>query len=92
MRVGQDDRMLVAKDVHVRDFDGELVILDLANGDYFGVNEVGARLWDGLSRGKSANEIADELAPDYDVAPSRLLVDLLALANDFVARGLLTPC
>ncbi len=92
MSVAEDDRMRVPKDVHVREFDGELVILDLAKGDYFGVNEVGARLWVGLARGKSVKEIAAEFAPDYDVTPSRLVVDLLALANDFVGRGLLVPC
>ena len=97
MTVGQEARFRLAKDVHTRDFDGELVILSLGAGDYFGVNEIGSRLWSGLVAGKSVGEIADEITADYEVSRARLLDDLVAIANEFVGRGLLTiaeptPC
>ena len=92
MTIRAEDRVRVAKDVHVREFDGELVVLDLQKGDYFGVNEVGARLWEGLALGKSPAEIAAELAPVYDVEPARLIADLVALTNELAARGLVVPC
>ena len=91
MTIGKDDHVKVAADVHVREFDGELVILDLAKGDYFGVNEIGARLWQGLASGKSPSEVATAIAPEYEVEPDVLVADLVALANDFAARGLVTP-
>lgn len=83
-----DERFKVAGDIHVRTFDGELVILDLARGDYFGVNEVGARLWEGIAAGKTPREIAAEIQHDYDVTPETLLEDLVKLTADFLARGL----
>ena len=84
-----DARFKVAGDIHVRTFDGELVILDLARGDYFGVNELGARLWEGLVAGKTPREIAAEIQGDYDVAQETLLADLDKLTSDLVTRGLL---
>lgn len=83
-----DSRFEIMKDIHVRTFDGELVLLDLARGDYFGVNEVGARLWNGLVAGKSPREIAGEVEGDYDVTPEILLADLEKLATELVTRGL----
>ncbi len=80
-----------AGDVHVRDFDGELVVLDLAKGDYFGLNEVGAKLWSGLVAGQSPAEVADALFADYDVTRERLLADLVALTGELLARGLIEP-
>ena len=34
-----------APDVVVRDLDGEAVVLDLATGTYFGLNDAGTRIW-----------------------------------------------
>lgn len=83
-----DVRVFVAGDIHVRSFDGDLVILDLARGDYFGVNEVGARLWAGLAGGKSPREIARELGAEYDVDEDVLLADLVRLTSELLAKGL----
>lgn len=83
------DAQLVARDdVHVRSFDGELVILDLAGGHYYGVSEVGARLWAGLLSGKTTREVASELRGLYDVDQDKLLDDLVALTNELLRRGL----
>jgi hypothetical protein len=84
-----DARFEIMKDIHERAFDGDLVLLDLARGDYFGVNEVGARLWAGLVAGKTAREVAVEIQPDYDVSPDTLLADLEMLTTQLVARGLI---
>lgn len=83
-----DSRLIAKDDVHVRSFDGELVILDLARGDYFGVNEVGARLWAGLVSGQTTREVAVDLRGVYEVDDGKLLEDLIALTNELFARGL----
>jgi len=88
MKVGPNDRVRVTREVHVREFDGDLVILDLAKGDYFGIDEIGARLWRGLERGQSCEEIAGALIVDYDTDRERLLTDLLNLANELLVKGL----
>lgn len=86
--IGADIHVVVAGDIHVRTFDGDLVILNLDSGDYFGVNEVGARLWAGLAAGRTPREIALELGEEFDVDARTLLDDLVSLTSDFLARGL----
>ena len=91
MTIGPDQRFRGAADVHTRAFDGETVLVDLKKGDYFGLNEIGARLWEGVVAGKTPREIAAAEGGKFKVEPERLLADLVALAHELVERGLLLP-
>jgi Coenzyme PQQ synthesis protein D (PqqD) len=78
-----------APQIFARDFDGELVLLDLDGGEYFGLNSIGKSLWEGLLAGKTVTEITEALAPLYDVTPAQLRADLAALEADLLHRGFL---
>ena len=90
--VTETSRLKVPAHVHAREFDGELIIVDLERGDYFGLDEVGSRMWQGLASGRSPAEVVDGLLAEYDVEKSRLSVDVLHLVKDLLARGLLVEC
>jgi hypothetical protein len=75
--------------VFAREFDGELVLLDLAKGDYYGLDTIGAQLWQGLVGGGTIEEIAAALVKRYDVSLETLSLDLIALTQELVDRGLL---
>jgi hypothetical protein len=87
--IGLAGRAAAADEVHYRQFDDELVLLDLSGGHYFALNSVGARMWHSLVAGKSPAEVAVELAGEYDVALEQLTRDCVALADELVERGLL---
>ena len=76
-------------DVHVREFDGELVLLDLRGGDYFGLDAIGKTLWVGISDGLSVHEVALRLVEEYDVGIDVLERDLQAIYDKMLARGLI---
>jgi hypothetical protein len=78
-----------AQSVHARLFDGELVILDLARGEYFALDPIGSRLWNGLEGGLTVEDVAKEIVVEYRVTVEQATADLRALADDLVARGLL---
>jgi hypothetical protein len=82
-------RVRCADAVHTRLFDRELVILDLAKGEYFSLDAVGARLWSGLDAGQTVEQIAQEVVAEYEVTPEHAIADLVALGDDLVARGLM---
>jgi len=79
----------VARDVHSRKFGEELVLLDLTRGEYFSLDELGARIWEELAAGHRIGEVVERLAPQYDVERERFQVDLLALVEELLTRGLL---
>jgi hypothetical protein len=82
-------RVRSADAVHARIFDDELVILDLAKGEYFSLDPVGTLLWAGLEAGRAIEQIAEDVVSKYDVEPRRALVDLIALGDELVALGLM---
>ena len=61
------------------DLAGEAVILHLNSGVYYGVNEVGARIWNSIQQQKTVNDLQGMLLEEYEVEPEQLRSDTLPL-------------
>ena len=84
------DTMLVASTQQISTtLSGEAVILHVANGLYYGLNLVGARAWELLQEPASLRHVVDTVVTEFDVEPATATADLLALATDLQAKGLL---
>jgi hypothetical protein len=68
---------------------GEVVILDVEGGVYFGLDGVGAKIWELLQAPRSISEIIELLAPQYDVARDIFAADVQELLEDLAGRGLI---
>jgi hypothetical protein len=71
-----------------RDIDGETVLVDLGSGRFFGLDPVGARVWDGLGTETTAAALVDRVVAEFAVARPRAEKDVLALLGDLAAKGL----
>jgi hypothetical protein len=71
--------VVAAKDQVSSDLGGEVAILDLKGGTYYGLDHVGARIWGLLQEPRTVEEIRDVLLSEYEVEPDRCERDLLAL-------------
>lgn len=80
--------LTIPEHVMSRQVGDETVILDLGSGIYFGLDPIGARVWQLLGDGASLNQIVSTLLAEYDVAPEQLRQDMQTLVDDLVARGL----
>ena len=67
----------------------EAAILNLKNSVYYGVNPVGARIWELLKQPKSVSELRDALLDEYEVDQDRCAQDLLALLHKMREEGLI---
>ena len=76
--------------VLARDVGEETVILDLASGTYFGLNPVGARMWQLMREGKSLGEICAAVESEYQATRGEIERDLAKLVADLAAKGLIT--
>ena len=75
-------------DVAFRELDGEIVILNLETGIYFGLDKVGARTWELIGDHGALGAVFEALRSEYDAAPSVLERDLLELVDHLCAKGL----
>ena len=71
------------------DLSGETVVLNLANGQYFGLNAVAARIWEMLQDQCCVLDVRDRLLTTYpDVDPERCTSDLLNVLADLAEADL----
>jgi hypothetical protein len=85
---GRDTIIQVRSGVLFRQLGDELVALDLESGRYFGLNEVGSRIWDLLQTPRSLGSIQEALLQEYEVPADDLWRDLESLISELVRHGL----
>ncbi|HYC35096.1 MAG TPA: PqqD family protein [Usitatibacter sp.] len=83
------DKVTVPAHVMSRQVGEEYVMLDLAQGVYFGLDPVGARLWQLLCEGMSLERACAAMLGEYDVPRAQLESDVLRLAEELAAQGLI---
>jgi hypothetical protein len=81
-------RITVPEAVLFRDLDGEAVLLETVTGRYYGLNEVGTRMWSLLQLNGETEAVCRVLGAEYDVSEARLREDLAELIAALAARGL----
>jgi hypothetical protein len=82
-------RVVVQPDVLVNFIDGEAVLLNLKSERYFGLDEVGTRMWQVLADSESVRAAYEALLGEYDVDPDQLQHDLENLIEQLREHGLL---
>ncbi len=83
----------ISPDVVFRQLDDEAVLLNLESGVYFGLNDVGARIWQLIERGQdqggaTLSDIAAALAGEFAASPAEIEGDLLELIRQLLGAGL----
>jgi hypothetical protein len=66
----------------------EVMILNLNDGVYYGLDPVGTRIWELLQVPISVHEVRDALLQEFDVDPDRCQRDLLRLVEDLIEARL----
>ncbi|MBI4445706.1 MAG: PqqD family protein [Acidobacteria bacterium] len=68
--------------------EGEAVILNLDSGIYYGLDEVGTRVWKLIENGGTLAAIRNVLVDEYEVSPTQLWADLVMLLEQMQQKGL----
>ncbi len=68
--------------------DDEEVILDTEEGVYYGLNPVGAHVWELLHEPVTVSDIVDSITEQYDVSRDRCEADVRAFVADLRDAGL----
>jgi hypothetical protein len=81
-------RFTIPEHVLARRTGDEMVVLNLDNEQYYGLDEVGARFWALIESGSSFGQAVDTLLGEYDVDREILVADLTAIVEDMRQNGL----
>ena len=69
--------------------EAEVALLHLDSKIYYSLNRTGARIWDGVKRGLSLNEISQRLQDEFDVDAERAERSVLTLIEDLSRQHLI---
>ena len=81
-------RVSVPESVLFRELEGESVILNVDSESYFGLENVGTRMWLVLTESDSIQAAYETLKDEYDVEPELLRRDLIELIEKLSENGL----
>jgi hypothetical protein len=71
------------------ELDGEVVLMSIANGSYFRIDEIGSRIWALLEEPRRVRDLCDQLMREFDVAREQCESDVLNFLNEMRADQLI---
>jgi coenzyme PQQ synthesis protein D (PqqD) len=71
-----------------RELSGEVVLLNLQSGVYYGLDAVGSRVWQLLMDSRGIDDVCATLLDEYDVSAAALRADVERLVGELTDKGL----
>ena len=90
MSIPLASNIIISSEVLAQEVDGETVLLDLQSESYFGLDEVGTRIWQLLQEHNELQKVFDIMLEEYEVDAKQLENDLNELLEKLVDAKLIT--
>jgi hypothetical protein len=83
-----DSVVIASGELVSANLDGEVVILGFKSGSYYGLDQVGAFVWELLQQSRKVSELRDAILSEYDVDREPCEQDLFHLLAELADKGL----
>jgi hypothetical protein len=87
-KIFESSILVISDDVVSCDLDGETAILNIESGIYYGLDPIGAKIWNSLQKPCSISYLVNLIINEYNVTEKRCKTDIFELLNDFINNGL----
>lgn len=71
------------------EMDGELVMMGQEQGEYYGLRDVAASIWQHLAEPHTLADLVDLICAEYTVDPEVCRPDVVAFLDDLLSRKLI---
>lgn len=89
MSVDLNSVVVQGKDQVCAEVDGEVVMMSVQKGNYYGLDNVGGRVWDLIAEPRRVSEVVDALLAEYHVDQATCAADLLRFLGELENQGLI---
>ena len=79
-------------DLIATDMDGEVVMMSIAKGKYYGIDATGSDIWGWLEKPLTVAEIAEKLCAVYEVDEATAQADTLAFVAQMLEHEVVQVC
>ena len=87
--ISESATVVVAGDVLASELGAEYVLLNLNNGTYYGLEDVGSEIWKMLQNPVTVDDICSALIKTFEVEPVRCRRDIMKLLVELLTHGLI---
>ena len=74
--------------LHAVEMDGELVMMGQEQGEYYGLRDVAASIWQHLAEPRTTEELCVLVADEYDVTADACRDDVAAFLDELIGKEL----
>ena len=71
------------------EMDGDLVMMSIESGNYFGVSGIGPSIWSFLETPKQFDEVVNEIVENFEVEPELAAADLHKFVAEMAQNGMI---
>ena len=64
----------------------DVVMMDIEQGDYYGLEAVAARIWALTEQPVSVASLCERLIAEYEISPEQCREEVLAFVNELIGR------
>jgi hypothetical protein len=87
--IGPDTVLQRKQDLLFNIVDGEVVMLSVENGEYYGMDKIAGTIWQFLSVPINFRNLIEKLADRYEVSEEKCSSDTLFFLNKLLDKGLI---
>ncbi|CEL25014.1 PqqD family peptide modification chaperone [Methanobacterium formicicum] len=88
IELSRSSKIVVSKDVVSCDLGGETAILEMNEGVYYGLNEMGTVIWELIQKPITLQEIVNSIREEYEVDQKTCFDDLSELIEQMIKNKL----
>jgi len=87
--LSRSSKIVVSKNVVSCDLSGETAMLDMKEGIYYGLNEMGTIIWELIQKPITIQEIVDNILEEYEVDEETCYEDVVELTEQMLENKLI---
>ena len=87
--MSENPKYAIRNNISLTQVDDEIVLLDLSEGTYFGLNKIGAQLLRGIQKETSIQELITQISEQYHMKSSAVELDIIELIEQLLENNLL---
>lgn len=81
-----DDKIQRSETILASDLKNEVVMMDIEEGSYYGMEAPGSRIWELLATPQSVAELCQILGAEYDIGTEQCQIEVLAFLEELLTR------
>jgi len=81
----------ISKDLVYQELDGEMVILEMQSGQYFGIDVIGSRIWQMLESKVPPVLMIEKLQEEFEVEPELCRHQVVTFLDELEKNNLIRP-